>query len=100
MLFMGATIAAAGMLSSLYIQTTLIFTPLILEFFLKSRGHFRAQNYCSESSNGYLEYHGRIESLTHLVMKRNKRTEQQVVSTIWLLEAVVCLIVVMVDILL
>jgi UDP-N-acetylglucosamine--dolichyl-phosphate N-acetylglucosaminephosphotransferase len=100
MLFMGATIAAAGMLSSLYIQTTLIFMPLILEFFLKSRGHFRAQNYCSESSNGYLEYHGRIESLTHLVMKSNKRTEQQVVSTIWLLEAVVCLVVVMVDILL
>jgi len=100
MLFMGATIAAAGMLSSLYIQTTFIFMPLIAEFFLKFKGHFKAQNYCSQSSNGYLEYHGRIESLTHLVMKSKKRTEQQLVSTIWLLEAAVCLVVVVVDVLL
>jgi len=100
MLFMGATIAAAGMLSSLYIQTTFIFMPLIAEFFLKFKGHFKAQNYCSQSSNGYLEYHGRIESLTHLVMKSKKRTEQQVVNTIWLVEAAVCLVVVVVDVLL
>ena len=97
MLFMGATIAAAGMLSSLYLQTAFIFIPMIAEFFLKLRGHFKAENYCSDASNGHLEYHGRTESITHVFMRKYRMTERTLVMAIWLLEAVVCLTVLATD---
>jgi len=97
MLFMGAGIAAAGMLSELYIQTVAIFTPMILEFVLKLRGHFKAENYCSDTTNGHLEYHGKIESLTHVFMKKMKVDEKRLVALLWVLEGVLCLIVICVD---
>jgi UDP-N-acetylglucosamine--dolichyl-phosphate N-acetylglucosaminephosphotransferase len=100
MLFMGATIAIAGILSNLQVQTAFIFIPMILEFFLKLRGKFKAENYCSESGNGYLEYHGRIESLTHVFMKHLKVTEKELVALIWGIEVAMCALVISVDLLL
>jgi UDP-N-acetylglucosamine--dolichyl-phosphate N-acetylglucosaminephosphotransferase len=100
MLFMGATIAIAGILSSLQVQTAFIFIPMIIEFFLKTRGRFKAENYCSGSQNGYLEYHGRIESLTHVFMKHIKINEKELVSLIWGVEIAMCIIVVSVDLVL
>jgi UDP-N-acetylglucosamine--dolichyl-phosphate N-acetylglucosaminephosphotransferase len=99
-LFMGATIAVAGMLSNLQVQTAFIFVPMIVEFFLKLRGHFEAENYCSESGNAFLEYHGKIESLTHVFMKHLKVNEQELVALIWGIEIAMCIIVVSVDLLL
>ena len=98
-LFMGATLAAAGLLSKLQLQTIFIFIPMIVEFILKLRGYFEAENYASRSTNGYLEYHGRIESLTHVFMKRWKLTEKSLVELIWALEATFCAVVVFVDLL-
>ena len=98
-LFSGATIAAAGMLSQLYIQTFFIFIPMMVEFFLKSRSNFQAENYSSNASNGHLEYHGKIESLTHIFMKRMRLTEKQLVMLIWVLEICLCLTVLSVDVL-
>lgn len=100
MLFTGATLAIAGMLSNLQVQTTFIFIPMIVEFFLKMRGHFQAENYCSEAGNGYLEYHGRIESLTHIFMKHLKIKEQELVALIWGIEIAVCALVISVDLVL
>jgi UDP-N-acetylglucosamine--dolichyl-phosphate N-acetylglucosaminephosphotransferase len=97
MLFMGATIAVAGMLSSLYLQTIVIFMPMIIEFFLKMRGRFKAENYSSNAENGHLEYHGRIESITHVFMKKWKLTEPVLVGLIWVLEAVICIVVILID---
>ena len=99
-LFVGATIAVAGMLSNLQVQTTFIFIPMIVEFSLKLRGHFEAENYCSESGNGFLEYHGRIESLTHVFMKHLKVTEKELVALIWGIEVAMCAIVISVDLIL
>jgi UDP-N-acetylglucosamine--dolichyl-phosphate N-acetylglucosaminephosphotransferase len=99
-LFVGATIAVAGMLSNLQVQTTFIFIPMIVEFSLKLRGHFKAENYCSESGNGFLEYHGRIESLTHVFMKHLKVTEKELVALIWGIEVAMCAIVISVDLML
>jgi len=93
MLFMGATLAVAGMLSRLHVQTAFIFLPMIAEFFLKLRGHFKAENYSSRWSDGHLEYHGRIESLTHVFMRKAKCTERGLVYRIWAIEAVFCLVV-------
>ncbi len=100
MLFMGATIAAAGIISSLHVQTIVIFMPMIAEFFLKLRGHFMGENYATATSNGHLVYHGRIESITHVFMRTNKLTEKQLVYRIWAVELIVCIIVVAVDIML
>ena len=97
MLFTGAAIAIGGMLSNLYIQTSFIFLPMIIEFFLKLRGDFKAENYCSDTSNGSLEYSGRIESLTHIFMKNLRLTETRLVAVIWALETVLCSVVVIVD---
>lgn len=100
MLFMGATIAVAGILSNIQVQTAFIFLPMIVEFFLKLIGHFEAENYCSEAGNGYLEYHGRIESLTHIFMKHLRVNEPELVALIWGLEVAMCIIVVSVDLIL
>jgi UDP-N-acetylglucosamine--dolichyl-phosphate N-acetylglucosaminephosphotransferase len=99
MLFMGATIAVAGILSKLQVQTFFIFLPMIVEFFLKFRGHFRAENYCSKSENGYLDYHRRIESVTHIFMKHMKVTEKELVFLIWGVEVAICTFVIAIDIL-
>jgi len=100
MLFMGATIAVAGILSNLQVQTAFLFFPMIVEFFLKLRGHFKAENYCSEPGNGFLEYHGRIESLTHVFMKHLKINERELVALIWGIELAMCAIVISVDLVL
>lgn len=97
MLFVGATLAVAGMLSGLQLQTFFIFIPLIVEFGLKLRGRFKAENYCSDSNNGYLEYHGRIESVTHVFMKHMKLTERELVYLVWGLEIAICVFVISVD---
>jgi UDP-N-acetylglucosamine--dolichyl-phosphate N-acetylglucosaminephosphotransferase len=97
MLFMGATIAIAGILSDLRVQTVFIFIPMITEFLLKTRGHFKAENYCSNAGNGYLTYHGRIESLTHIFMKHLKVKEQELVALIWGIQIAICLFVISVD---
>jgi UDP-N-acetylglucosamine--dolichyl-phosphate N-acetylglucosaminephosphotransferase len=97
MLFMGASLAVAGMLSDLHIQTAFIFLPMIAEFLLKLRGRFRAENYSSDADGNILRYEGRIESLTHIFMRKMKVTERRLVLHLWLLEVVMCGIVLVVD---
>lgn len=98
MLFMGATLAVSGMMSQLYIQTTIIFLPMIAEFFLKLRGSFEGENYCSALEDGYLEYHGRVESITHLFMMKMRLTERRLVALIWLIETMICVAVIAIDV--
>ena len=97
MLFMGAGIAIGGMLSNLYIQTVVVFIPMIIEFFLKFRGGFEAENYSSDASNGHLVFHGKVESLTHIFMRYFKLNEKKLVAVIWGFEALICTIVIAVD---
>lgn len=100
MLFMGSAIAVAGILSQLHVQTAFIFIPMIVEFLLKLKGRFRGENYASRNANGYLEYHGKVESLTHLVMKKFRVNEPELVAFIWGIQCAVCAIVISVDLLL
>ena len=100
MLFMGAALATAGMLSELHIQTAFLFIPMIIEFSLKLRGRFRAENYATKTADGHLVYSGRIESITHLFMKHFRCTEVTLVYGIFALEGTLCAMVVIVDYLL
>lgn len=82
-LFAGATIAVAAIVSNLEILGAVLYTPLIVEFALKARGRFQAENYSTGVVGGALEYAGRTESLTHLVMKRFRVSEPQLVAMFW-----------------
>lgn len=92
-LFMGATIACAAIIGDMKTIGALLFIPMIIEFFLKLRGHFQSENYGTPDKEGFLSYSKRSESLTHLVMKKKRIKEKHLVWLIWGIEALLCLIV-------
>ncbi len=96
-LFAGATLASAAIISSPPLKTlgALLFVPMIVEFFLKARGHFEGENYGSVRDDGRVEWNGRIESLVHAVMRWKRLKEWQVVAVIWGIEASVCALVIL-----
>ena len=98
-LFMGATIVSAALLVNLKEAAAVLFIPMIAEFFLKARTGFTAQTYGKPDERGQLSYSGRIGSLTHVMMRLGRRTEKQVVRSVWMIEgafafAIVALILV------
>jgi len=96
-LFTGATIACAAIISSPPLKTygAILFIPMVLEFILKSRGHFQAENFGELASDGRLEWHGRVESVVHLVMRCARLREWEIVLVVWAIEAAVCVAVVL-----
>ncbi len=90
-LFAGACIACAAIISSppLKTQGAILFAPMIAEFVLKARSHFRAENYASADSDGRLRYEGRTESITHVLLRRGRFREWEVVGILWAVEAVI-----------
>ena len=93
-LFMGAALAAAAIISEQKALGALLFVPMIIEFVLKLRGGFRAENYGTPDSMGRLHYEGRLESLTHLMMRHRPAREWQIVATLWLVEGILACAVV------
>jgi UDP-N-acetylglucosamine--dolichyl-phosphate N-acetylglucosaminephosphotransferase len=77
-LFSGAAIASAAIVSSPSLKTfgAVLFLPMIIEFFLKARGKFRAENYG-------------VESLTHLIMKKRPMREWRIVLLLWCVQAMI-----------
>lgn len=97
-LFMGATLACAVILGDMKTIGALLFIPMIIEFFLKLRGHFEGENYGIPDENGFLSYDGRIESLTHIIMKKKKVKEWRLVISLWCIEAILCIMVLLLTI--
>jgi UDP-N-acetylglucosamine--dolichyl-phosphate N-acetylglucosaminephosphotransferase len=95
-LFGGATIAAAAIVSAPSLKTfaAILFVPMIVEFLLKARGKFQAENYGKADERGFLHHEGDLQSLTHVVMHGRKLREWQVVGILWGVEASVCAAVV------
>jgi len=92
-LFMGATIACAAIVGDLKTVGALLFIPMIIEFFLKLRGRFKGENYGTPDKEGYLSYNGKMESLTHLIMKKKRVKERQLVWILWGAEGILCFVV-------
>jgi UDP-N-acetylglucosamine--dolichyl-phosphate N-acetylglucosaminephosphotransferase len=92
-LFMGATIACAAIIGDLKTIVAILFIPMIIEFFLKLRGHFHGENYGTPDKEGYLTYNDEIESLTHIIMKGKKIKERKLVLILWGIEGILCIIV-------
>jgi UDP-N-acetylglucosamine--dolichyl-phosphate N-acetylglucosaminephosphotransferase len=93
-LFMGAALAAAAIISEQKTLGALLFIPMIAEFLLKLRGGLHAENYGTPDPAGRLHYQGRLESLTHVIMRRRPSREWQVVGILWLVEAILACAVV------
>lgn len=94
-LFMGATVASAAIISSPSLKAfgALLFLPMVIEFFLKLRGHFKGENYGEIGPDGRLSWNGRIGSLAHAIMKWRRLREWEVVLVLWIVEGAVCLAV-------
>ena len=90
-LFAGACIACAAIISSppLKTQGAILFAPMIAEFVLKARSRFQAENYALADSDGRLRYEGRTESITHVLLRRGRFREWEVVGILWAVEAVI-----------
>jgi UDP-N-acetylglucosamine--dolichyl-phosphate N-acetylglucosaminephosphotransferase len=90
-LFSGATIASAAIVSSPSLKTlgAVLFLPMVVEFVLKARGRFRAENYGTPDTEGKLHYDGRVESLTHLIMKKRPMKEWRIVILIWCIQGII-----------
>lgn len=87
-LFAGATLAAAAIISSPSLKTfgAILFIPMIVEFLLKARGRFQAENYGALEPDGRLAWNGEVESIAHLVMRWKHLREWEIVGVIWGIE--------------
>src|SRR5439155_856948 len=70
-------------------QGAILFAPMIAEFVLKARSHFRAENYASAAPDGRLRYEGRTESITHVLLRGGRFREWEVVGILWAVEAAI-----------
>ncbi len=84
----GAAIAAIVILGNMERIGFIALAPQIAEFFLKATGKFRAENYGRVDKQGRLHYAGPTQSLSHVVMKTFKPTEQQLVAILLFVQLV------------
>jgi UDP-N-acetylglucosamine--dolichyl-phosphate N-acetylglucosaminephosphotransferase len=89
----GATIAAAVIMGNVEKFGIIIFTPWIIEFFLKLRSGFRARSLGDLQRDGSLRApYKKIYSLTHLMMKIRPMKERNITLIIVSFEVVMCAI--------
>jgi UDP-N-acetylglucosamine--dolichyl-phosphate N-acetylglucosaminephosphotransferase len=89
-LLVGAGMATAAFLSSIEFWGALLMAPYALEFVLKARGSFKGQCFGDLTPRGLLTYSGRVESVTHVVMRARPVAERRLVSLLWSVQAAFC----------
>ena len=94
-LLVGAALGAAVILGGFEFWGALLFSPHVVEFFLKASGGFKAESFATGmSEEGELHYVGRIQSIPHIVMKHLRVTEGRLVLVLWAAMAVYGLLIV------
>jgi len=83
----GAVIAAIAIIGNMERVAVIALIPQIAEFFLKATGKFKAENFGRLGKDNRLSYEGRTQSLTHLLMKAFRPTEQQLVLMLLAIQA-------------
>ena len=73
----GAVIAAIAIVGNMERVAAIALAPQIAEFFLKSLGLFRAENFGKLGKGGGLSYGGPVQSISHALMKLFRPTEMQ-----------------------
>lgn len=81
----GSIIAVVVVIGGIEFYGAIVLAPQIIEFLLKALSKFKAENF-GTCVNGKLNYTGKTYSLTHLIMKKFKPTETQLVSYVYLLQ--------------
>lgn len=94
MFFQGAVIGCAAIIGNLKTIAAILYMPLLIEFILKARGRFPAKNHGDIQEDGTLSYDGKIFSLSHLLMKKLRVTEKQLVAILWIMEAMLCAVMI------
>lgn len=94
MFFQGATIGCAAIIGNLKTIAAILFLPMVVEFFLKARGRFPDKNHGVITDDGTLTYDGKVTSLSHLLMKNFKLTEKRLVIMLWIMEAILCAVMI------
>jgi UDP-N-acetylglucosamine--dolichyl-phosphate N-acetylglucosaminephosphotransferase len=82
----GAAIVSAVVIGNMERVGVIALTPQIIEFLLKARSGFRAENFGTPDLKGRLRYDGEIYSLTHLLMKKFNPTEPQLTGMLLLIQ--------------
>ncbi|MFA6048469.1 MAG: hypothetical protein WC792_00800 [Candidatus Micrarchaeia archaeon] len=90
----GAAIAGIVIVGNMERVGVIALAPQIAEFFLKAASGFRAENFGRIDKQGRLHYDGPVRSLSHVVMKLFKPTEQQLVLILLGVQAVFALLAV------
>jgi len=90
----GAVIAAAVVLGDMEMIGAITLLPYIAEFFVKTYTLFQGESFGILNSDGTLSppNPNKVESLTHLIMRLDRKTEKEVVVRFWLIEAVIGLL--------
>ncbi len=84
----GAAIAATVIIGNMERIGAIALAPQIIEFFLKAKSKFKAENFGRVDKEGRLHYDCPIHSLSHVAMKLFKPTEQQLVLILLAVQAV------------
>lgn len=96
-LFSGAALGSAAIISGLVTPGIILFIPMILEFFLKFKGGFSAENFANIDKDGYLySTHDKTESLTHIIVKHMHVKEWQLTAIVWGLAGLLGIIIIVV----
>jgi UDP-N-acetylglucosamine--dolichyl-phosphate N-acetylglucosaminephosphotransferase len=96
MFFQGATIGCAAIIGNLKTIAAILYLPLLIEFILKAKGKFPAKNHGIIMDDGTLSHNGAIYSLSHLLMNKFKVTERRLVAILWIMEATLCVVMIIV----
>jgi len=83
----GAAIVSAVVIGNMERVGVIALMPQIVEFILKARSGFKAENFGEPGLKGRLSYSGPTYSLTHLLMKRFRPTEPQLVGMLLWIQA-------------
>ncbi len=83
----GAAIVSAVVIGNMEKAGVIILMPQIAEFLLKARSGFKAENFGVPGKDGRLRYEGKIYSLTHLLMKKFRPREPELVGMLLLIQA-------------
>jgi UDP-N-acetylglucosamine--dolichyl-phosphate N-acetylglucosaminephosphotransferase len=91
---MGAVIAIIAIITKLEFFAVVMITPQILEFILKLRSNFKAENFGKADGDVLTSPYTKSYSLTHLFFKEAKFNEQEIVQKLWVFQAVFVLLAV------
>jgi UDP-N-acetylglucosamine--dolichyl-phosphate N-acetylglucosaminephosphotransferase len=83
----GSIIAVVVIMGRIEFYGAILLAPQIIEFLLKALSKFKAENF-GTCVNGKMNYSGKSYSITHMIMKKFKPTEIQLVLYVYAIQIV------------